>query len=102
MKIHTHVLEWEGIAIDIKHDDAWYTGGEDFNVQHIEVQSWERQKLPITETGYRSHFVTAARGENPISPYDTAKEYVQAWLDYEAQSKEWKDYAASQQQLNLF
>ena len=102
MTIHNYVLEWERITMDIRHDDAFYSDGEDFNVQHIEVQSWERQKLPITETGYRSHFMTAAKGENPISPYGTAKEYVQAWLDYKADSKIWRKYIQDRRQLRLF
>ena len=102
MTIHIYVLEWEGTTIDVKHDDDYYSNGKDFSVQHIDVQSRECTALPITVIGYRSHFMTAAKGENPISPHPTAKEYVQAWLDHEAQSKPWKRYIEERRQLNLF
>jgi len=60
--------------------------------------SQEKARLPITETGYRSHF----HHEEALAEYSDAKAYVLAWLDHEARSSKWKAYVENQQQLSLF
>ncbi|MDF1864413.1 MAG: hypothetical protein P1U70_06245 [Saprospiraceae bacterium] len=65
---------------------------------HLEIRSVNREKLPMTETGYRSVFEKAANIEEYGSPVD----FVKAWLEQSAQSKEWKDYMIQSQQLSLF
>jgi orotate phosphoribosyltransferase len=54
--------------------------------------------LPITETGYLSHFVAADAIDEAGGPVA----YVVAWLDRAAQDKEWKSRIEAQRQLSLF
>jgi len=42
---------WEGISIDVSHKTNWLNTDYD----HIELRADE--KLPLIETGYRSHFI---------------------------------------------
>lgn len=89
-------LTWQGIEIE-----AIYTPRKWGITAHLEIHSIqpERAPLPITETGYRSHFhpcgtVEAAGG-------DVAAQ-VTAWLDEEAKKPEWQAYLAQSRQLSLF
>ena len=43
--------------------------------------------MPITETGYRSHFVPM--GSVAASGYKNAAAFVQAWLEHEAKKTGW-------------
>jgi len=67
---------------------------------HLECRtiSPEKARLPITETGYRSHFTPAAIIEDGGGPVA----FVQKWLDSEVQSPEWQDYLEEQKQPSLF
>jgi hypothetical protein len=67
---------------------------------HIEVESIVPKKapLPITETGYRSHFVPPLELVNEGGPVT----FVTAWLDREAKSKDWQKRQAVRQQGDLF
>jgi hypothetical protein len=89
----TFTLTWEGRRLTIEHHEAWIAGAD-----HLAIRSEDREPLPITETGYRSHFFSgeklAARG-GPVA-------YVTAWLDDAARTSEWKAYVAASRQLSLF
>ena len=54
--------------------------------------------LPVTETGYRSHFLPAATVEEFGGP----ESYVSAWLDHEAKSPDWKKRKDAARQMSLF
>lgn len=60
-------------------------------IVHLDIESIHsmRVPLPITDTGYRSHFhpsgTIEARGGDVAT-------YVTAWLDEEATSSEWRAY----------
>lgn len=86
---------WRGIGLEIRHCVNWCAM---VGMDHIEVVSAERVPLPITGTGYRSHFISAEQIAEIGSPVD----YVIAWLDHAAQSVEWKEAAFVARQLNLF
>ena len=87
----------QGIEIELTYKP------EDFGgyIAHLEVLSInpERAPLPITETGYLSHF-------HPVGTVEandgTLVEQVTAWLDDEAKSKKWKEYVEDSRQLCLF
>ena len=89
----TFTLTWEGRRLTIEHHEAWIAGAD-----HLAIRSEDGEPLPITETGYRSHFLSgeelAARG-GPVV-------YVRAWLDDAARTSEWKAYVAVSRQLSLF
>lgn len=89
-------LTWRGIEIEARYQPLqWKT------IAHLEIESVkpERAPLPVTETGYRSHFhqpgtIEAAGGD--------VAAHVIAWLDQEAESREWKAYVEASRQGVLF
>ena len=88
-------MVWEGITISIQHTPHWHD-----LIDHIEIKSVkpEREPLPITETGYKSHFI---HDEN-LQEYGGAEAYVLAWLDHEANKPEWKMRLEESKQYCLF
>jgi hypothetical protein len=93
--ITVECITWENVEIEITHE----TGK--FGAEHIEIRSINpiNARNPITETGYRSHFM-------PLGALEahglTAKELVMEWLKRESDTVEWKKYAESQRQGDLF
>lgn len=96
MGIMDHTIQWQGMAVSIRHVANWSGTGFD----HIEVRSItpERAPLPITETGYRSHFL---HGED-LASHGGAVAFVTQWLDHEARGAAWKEHLRSAAQLSLF
>lgn len=86
MTYQEHHIHWQGIAITVRHCPNWSSVG--FPVQHIEVISENREALPITETGYKSHFLTGTDALEEFGSCPVA--YVTAWLDHAAQTKRWQ------------
>ena len=90
----TTMLIWNGIKIMVTHTPQYCK----VDIDHIELHVENRERIPVTETGYRSHFCH----ESHIEPYGSALAFVQAWLDHEAMKPDWQAYAAASQQLRLF
>lgn len=96
------VLLWQGVTIEVSYEESWLgmERSNDRAVAHLSITAIEpeRTRLPMTETGYRSHFVhpdeVAADG-GPVA-------YVQAWLDGMARSREWIAYEQATRQMSLF
>lgn len=82
--------------IRITHSRDYLIAGQD----HIEVEALAPKKaaLPITETGYRSQFVSGLDLINAGGPVT----FATAWLDREAKSKDWQKRQAFRQQGDLF
>jgi hypothetical protein len=85
-------IQWQGIAVTIHVARNWLNTG----FHHIEVQA--DQSLPITNTGYRSHFMPPAE----LDQWDTVEAFVTDWLDDAALAKQWVDYLVAKRQLRLF
>ncbi len=86
--MENHTMTWRGVQVEIT-----FTPEKFGMTEHIELHSENRIALPITETGYRSHFIpigTVAQEGGPVA-------YVTAWLDYEAEPTGWRGA-----QLSLF
>jgi hypothetical protein len=89
-------INWQGITIEVIYWPVKWG-----SIAHIEVRSIEPKeaRIPITETGYRSHFL-------PIGTLEaegiTVKDLVLGWIDEQAFKPEWKQYAESQRQGDLF
>ena len=66
-------FEWRGVPIEVRHDPHWLNTGSD----HLEIAAAPRTPLPITETGYRSHFMDPA----DLASFEDAAGYVRAWLE---------------------
>lgn len=95
----TFTIEWNGITININWEPYWL-GSESYDVAHLDIQSIkpERTELPITETGYLSHFTSR---EN-IAAYGGPASFVLAWLEEAAKKKDWKVKTDASRQFALF
>jgi hypothetical protein len=84
------------IRLKITHSRDYFGQGQD----NIEVESIVPAKapLPITETGYRSHFIAPLELMNEGGPVT----FVTAWLDREARTKDWLKQVVKKQQGDLF
>lgn len=96
------IIDWQGITLSVTYEPTWLgrARSPDCAVAHLQVQTItpERSPLPITETGYRSHFVhpdDVAQLGGPVA-------YVRAWLDAEAAVPAWKTWLSASRQLSLF
>ena len=83
-----HIITWRGVEIEITYNPDKFG-----MVDHIELRTENKVPLPVTETGYRSHFIN--RGA--VAHHGGAVAFVTAWLDHEAERLEW-----SNDQLSLF
>ncbi len=75
-----HQITWRGIALEIT-----FTPEKFGMVDHIELRSESKTPLPVTETGYRSHFIAAGT----VAEHGGAMPFVTAWLEYEAARTGW-------------
>lgn len=97
-----HETVWNGVTISISYEPRWLSLSDDYGLDtaHLEIEAIapERAPLPITETGYRSHFTTAAI----VAAMGGPVALVRTWLDEEAASPAWKCKAAAARQFSLF
>lgn len=85
---------WEGREIRLSYSPRWASC-----IDHVEVQSLDNLPLPITETGYRSHFFGPFE---PVLTLEEATNMMIEWLDKEATRKPWQKHLLATQQLSLF
>ena len=96
MNPQTYRFTWQGIEIE-----AVYSPLKWGVTAHLEITSInpEHAPLPVSETGYRSHFhpvgTIEAHGGDVVAQ-------VIAWLDHEAAKPEWKRRAEARRQGELF
>lgn len=96
-------FDWQGITIEVVYEPNWLNianRDSDLPSAHLDIRSVkpERAPLPITETGYRSHFLHPEAIEEVGGPVA----YVEAWLNDMARSSEWREYQGRSRQLSLF
>jgi len=94
---YVEILEWQGIKIDVCYKPD-YLGSA-----HIELHVIEPPlaPIPVTPTGYISHF--HQRGE--VEAAGGPAEYARKWLDHEAKGRFWQMVLKKQNtptQLDLF
>lgn len=91
--IITEVIDWQGLSLSVTFDSDWSGLGY---VAHLEVVTVkpDRAPNPISETGYKSHFLPV----NEIENAQELRQYVLAWLEHAAKSGRWQASA----QLSLF
>lgn len=89
---------WRGITLEIRFAPRWLRLDDGCDLAHLEVESIapKRAPLPITGTGYRSHFTAEAE----IAHWGNPEGFVLAWLADAA--KAWTPVEAAGQQLSLF
>ena len=83
-----HNITWRGIGLTVT-----FTPEKFGMIDHVEIMTAGRQPLPITETGYRSHFIAVGAVQDHGEPVA----FVTAWLDHEAKRVGWSGV-----QLSLF
>ena len=83
-----YIITWRGVEIEIT-----YTPEKFGMVDHIELRTENKAPLPVTETGYRSHFMN----KGAVAHHGGAVAFVTAWLDHEAKCSSWNN-----DQLSLF
>ncbi|NBA98558.1 hypothetical protein [Pseudomonas sp. R5(2019)] len=92
---------WQGLTIETLHTPNWseiYRTTYGYALSHLQISAAERAPLPISATGYVSHF---ERADN-IEAEGGAVAYVQAWLEHAAQSPAWIEAQQKARQLSLF
>ncbi len=94
-KATTATLLWRGITCRVRHTPKYFD-----QLDHIElnVVSPKGARLPITETGFRSEFVSAL----VLSGSGGAVAYMTALLEREANTKRWQKREMEVRQLRLF
>ncbi|MEO1262062.1 MAG: hypothetical protein AAFZ15_24875 [Bacteroidota bacterium] len=101
MKKQHLTIIWEGIAIDVVYIPEYspgFTKTYGWRMAHLCIKRQDKGQLPMTETGYKSHFTNAAN----IEEIGGTESYVRALLDEYGSSKKWKEYAAKERQMTLF
>ncbi len=90
--IITGTLDWHGILIQVTLEKQRF-------VDHLQIETLDPQRapLPITETGYRSHFIPKDTIEAAAGPVA----YVETWLDNAASRKGWSEQEAAIRQYAL-
>ena len=96
-------LVWQGRTIEVRYEPDWCSLpelGPGRQLAHLEVQVMNppMAPLPITETGYRSHFILIGSVEQSGG----RAACVRAWLEAEARSPVWFRIEAKWRQLDLF
>jgi hypothetical protein len=93
-KPKTAHLTWRGTLLSIKHTPQYFG-----HADHVEVTVKKPVKaiLPITDTGYRSHFIDP----DELQAAGGAVLFVQAWLEREATTQACRDRQAKLAQLDF-
>jgi hypothetical protein len=87
-------LVWRGTLIQIHYETEWLGGlTAYFTIKALEPA---RAALPITDAGYRSHFIDGEIVEDAGGP----AAYVDAWLE-RAATRRWKIEADAARQYSL-
>jgi hypothetical protein len=84
---------WQGLRLTVRHQPDWAAGFD-----HIEITSERRLPFPISETGYRSHFLHG----DALKEYGNAESFVRAWLAEAEQSASWRRMRDASRQPSLF
>lgn len=98
----THRLDWRGIGIEVRYCPSWSAAYDEIYgepLAHLAIETLDppRSPLPVTETGFRSHFIPARVIDEEGGPVP----FVLGWLDEAAQSPRWRQLEANSRQLSL-
>ncbi len=88
----TFDLVWQDRRIAVSFQSNWLNS----NHWHIELRCDDR--LPVTDTGYCSHFLPSEDNATEA----LIRDYVLHWLEEAAKSEAWKRYLEDSRQLKLF
>lgn len=93
---------WNGpngpVEIEIRWNPDHVALEDGGSMAHLEIESLDRSPLPVTETGYRSHFVNEAE----VSRFGGAEAYVDAWFASVMLTPQGRNSVLAARQLSLF
>jgi hypothetical protein len=99
--IETASIDWEGFTVAIAYEADWLNigagGGRKMAHLTLQVTAPADGILPVTETGYRSHFLPFGIVEEAGGP----SAFARAWLDDAAHDPRWRKQFAAWRQLSL-
>ena len=92
-------IRWDGIEIEVRWAPDYLSIDSGTYLGHLEIESRtpEKYPLPVTQTGYRSHFIHS----DEIAEYGGVLNFVEGWLKAESKSKDWLDRNAAFNQPDL-
>jgi len=94
--------EWKGpngkVEFEIRWNPEYVAFEEGGSMAHLEIESLDRSPLPVTETGYRSHFVREAE----VLRAGGAEAYVDAWFASIILTAQGRTKVQAIRQLSLF
>ena len=107
--IEQHTMDWQGITLSVSFERDWLNMGthSKYGTAHLQVRAVNPKNapLPITETGYRSHFIPADQIDRLGGPV----KFVELWIEGASRSKTWREFLKTQRdredcdrQLSLF
>jgi hypothetical protein len=88
-------LVWRGVTIAVTYKPGGIAG---YGHLELRVLAPEDVPIPVTETGYRSHFLFAQQVKAAGGPVA----YVRRWLEQEARSPAYRRALERWRQLELF
>jgi hypothetical protein len=96
-------IVWQGISLTVSYEADYLSSaarGLHFTISHLElrVTAPVGAPLPVTETGYRSHFLPPGTIEEAGGP----SAFIQAWLNEASRSVAWQRTHGRWRQLKLF
>lgn len=99
--IQRSTIIWRGLHVRVQFIPVYAKGFLElygWSMAHLEITSKNRVELPVTETGYRSHFLP----EEEVKARGGPEAYVRAWLDHAALSPVWIAKREAAKQMSLF
>ena len=99
----TEQLTWNGRTVEVRYEPDWCglsELGPGRQLAHLEIQTMNPPSapLPVTETGYLSHFIPLGLVEEAGGP----AAYVNRWPNQEAKKPVWRRLETAWRQLDLF
>jgi len=94
--IWQHSATSHPVRLRVDHTRNYLVAGTD----HIEIHVIAPRKaiIPLTDTGYRSHFIDGTQ----LKEAGGVRRFVEQWLAAESRSKEWQKKDLARQQGDLF
>lgn len=90
----TTSITWEGRTIRLSYLPNKYSA-----IDHLEIRVDDLRPIPITETGYKSHYFGPC---DPALKIDEIIDLVRNWIECEAKSEKWRTAEATRRQGALF
>ncbi|MEZ5857134.1 MAG: hypothetical protein R3D67_21225 [Hyphomicrobiaceae bacterium] len=91
-----HRFQWRDIKLRVRHTPDYINKG--WSMLEVFVVAPKGAPLPVTATGYRSHFLDEAELKAAGGPIT----FMRAWLDKMAKSKAWQKAEFTWRQGDLF